>query len=119
MTVKRLQNAYVVTHDMERAVAFYQDALGLPMKFQDGAKWAQFDAGGSNFAVSSPEEAAEGAMGAVLIFEVDSIADASLTIEKNGGEVLGSRDMGDHGRVLTFRDPDGNLVQLFQRAGST
>jgi len=115
MTVKRLQNAYVVTHDMERAVAFYKDAMGLPVKFQDGTKWAQFDAGGTNFSLSSPEEAAEGAMGAVLIFEVDDIADAGITIEKNGGEVLGSRDMGDHGRVLSFRDPDGNLVQLFQR----
>jgi hypothetical protein len=27
-----------------------------------------------------------------------------------------TRDMGAHGRSLTFRDPDGNLVQLFQRA---
>jgi len=117
MTVKRLQNAYVVTHDMERSVTFYRDALGLPVKFRDELKWTQFDAGGTNFAVSSPDEAAEGAMGAVLIFEADSIAEASVTIEKNGGEVLGSRDMGDHGRVLTFRDPDGNMVQLFQRAG--
>ena len=117
MTVKRLQNAYVITHNMDRSVAFYRDALGLPVKFQDESKWAQFDADGTNFAVSSPDEAAEGAMGAVLIFEVDSSAEAGITIEESGGEVLGSRDMGDHGRVLTFRDPDGNLVQLFQRAG--
>ena len=117
MTVKRLQNAYVITHNMDRSVAFYRDALGLPVKFQDESKWAQFDAGGTNFAVSSPDEAAEGAMGAVLIFEVDRIAEAGITIEESGGEVLGSRDMGDHGRVLTFRDPDGHLVQLFQRAG--
>ena len=32
MTVKRLQNSYVVTHDMVRAVNFYRAALGLPMK---------------------------------------------------------------------------------------
>ena len=106
MTMKRLQNAYVVTQDMERAVAFYKDAMGLPVKFQDGTKWAQFDAGGTNFSLSSPEEAAEGAMGAVLIFEVDSIADASITIERNGGEVLGSRDgwlLVDKGPIrLTF-----------------
>tara|TARA_Y100001960_G_scaffold153070_1_gene161518 strand:- start:446 stop:754 length:309 start_codon:yes stop_codon:yes gene_type:complete len=102
---------------MERAVSFYQDAMGLPVKFQDGTKWVQFDAGGTNFSLSSPDEAAEGAMGAVLIFEVDSIADASITIKKNGGEVLDSRDMGHHGRVLSFRDPDGHLVQLFQRGG--
>jgi hypothetical protein len=25
--------------------------------------------------------------------------------------------MGAHGRTLTVRDPDGNVIQLFQRAG--
>ena len=116
MTVKRLRNAYVITYNMDQSVAIYRDALGLPVMFQDESKWALADAGGTNFAVSSPDEAAEGAMGAVLIFEVDSIAEVGITIEESCGEVLGSRDMGDHGRVLTFRDPDGKLVQLIQRA---
>ena len=44
MTIKRLQNAYYVTADMDRAAAFYGDVLGLPTKFRDGMKWAQFDA---------------------------------------------------------------------------
>lgn len=116
MAVKKLQNAYYVTGDMERAVRFYRDALGLTMKFQDGAKWAQFDAGGVNFSVSSPEEAAENAQGAVVIFEVDDIEATRAKVEREGATVLGARDMGGHGRSLTFRDPDGNVVQLFQRA---
>ncbi|MFN8558251.1 MAG: VOC family protein [Dehalococcoidia bacterium] len=112
----KLQNAYYVTGDMERAVAFYRDALGLRMKFQDGAKWAQFDAGGVNFSLSSPAEAASGAVGAVVIFEVDDLDAIRARLEAGGATVLDSRDMGAHGRALTFRDPDGNLVQLFQRA---
>jgi predicted enzyme related to lactoylglutathione lyase len=116
VAVKRMQNAYVVTGDMERAVAFYRDALGLAMKFQDGPKWAQFDAGGVNFSLSSIGEAAAGASGATVIFEVDDIDVARPAIEAAGGAVDGLRDMGSHGRVLTFRDPDGNIVQLFQRA---
>ena len=116
MTVKRLQNAYYVTRDMEAAVAFYRDALGLRVKFQDGANWAQFDAGGVNFSLSSPAEAAEGAQGAVVIFEVEDIEAVRDRLAAQGATVVGTRDMGDHGRSLTFRDPDGNLVQLFQRA---
>ncbi len=116
MTVKKLQNAYYVTRDMDAAVAFYRDALGLSMKFQDGAKWAQFDAGGVNFSLSSPDEAAEGARGGVVIFEVDDIEAARGRLVEHGATVLDSRDMGSHGRSLTFRDPDGNLVQLFERA---
>jgi predicted enzyme related to lactoylglutathione lyase len=118
MAVKRLQNAYYVTHDMDRAVAFYRDALGLSVRFQDGTRWAQFDAGGVNFSLSAPEEAAEGATGAVVIFEVDDIDAARTRLEAGGARVLVDRDMGAHGRSLSFRDPDGNLVQLLQRAGA-
>ncbi len=115
MAVKRLQNAYYVTRDMERAVRFYQAALGLSLKFQDGSRWAQFDAGGVNFSLSSPEEAAPGTQGAVVILEVDDLDAAAAELEAAGAAIEGRRDMGSHGRTLTFRDPDGNLVQLFQR----
>jgi predicted enzyme related to lactoylglutathione lyase len=53
----------------------------------------------------------------VIIFEVDDIAAARDQIAAGGGEIVEERDMGDHGKALTFRDPDGNLVQLFERAG--
>jgi len=116
MAVKKLQNAYYVTAEMDRAVAFYRDVLGLPLKFQDGERWAQFDAGGVNFSLSAPDEAATGARGAVVIFEVDDLDAARDRLVDARASVLETRDMGTHGRLLTFQDPDGNLVQLFQRA---
>lgn len=115
MAIKKLQNAYYVTRDMDRAVAFYRDALGLALKFRDGERWAQFDAGGVNFSLSSPEEAAPGAQGAVVILEVDDLDVAQSRLAEQGVAVLDPRDMGAHGRSCAFRDPDGNLVQLFQR----
>ena len=51
-----------------------------------------------------------------VVFEVDDIEAVSGALEAAGGEILGIRDMGDHGKTLSFRDPDGNLVQLYQRA---
>tara|TARA_Y100000588_G_scaffold221900_1_gene235804 strand:- start:3744 stop:4052 length:309 start_codon:yes stop_codon:yes gene_type:complete len=100
---------------MERAVSFYRDTLGLPVTFQDGDKWAQFNAGESNFSLSSPDEGASDASGGVIIFEVESIDQFSKKIEKSQGSIIEVRDMGDHGKVLTFKDPDENIVQLFQR----
>ncbi len=116
MAVQKLQNAYYVTSDMARAVGFYRDALGLDLIFQDGDKWTQFKAGGVNFAMASNEEAPESAVGATIVFEVDDIDSTAGALRAAGAEILGIRDMGDHGRTLSFRDPDGNLVQLYQRA---
>ena len=116
MAVKKLQNAYYTTNDMDREVAIYRDTLELSLTFQDGVKWAQMKAGDVNFSLSSPEEGAAGATGAVIIFEVDDIANSRDQITAGGAEIVDERDRGAHGEVLTFRDPDGNLVQLFQRA---
>ena len=116
MPVTRIQNAYYVTSEMDKSAAFYRDALGLTPKFQDGARWAQFDAGGGNFSLSSVDEAAAGASGAVVVFEVTGMAAMAAAIAAKGGEIVGERDMGSHGRTLTFRDPAGNVAQLFERA---
>src|SRR3712207_9581340 len=113
MAVKKLQNAYYVTGDMDRAVAFYRDALGLGLKFQDGALWAQFDAGGVNFSLSSPEEPAAGASGAAGIFEVDDLAAARVRLAEHGAAAQDGRDMGGHGRSRTLRVPHGHLGQFF------
>jgi predicted enzyme related to lactoylglutathione lyase len=114
--IKRIQNVYYVTDDMNETVTFYRDVLGLGVKFKDGERWTQLDAGGSNFALSSLEEAAKGAKGAVVVFEVDGLEEMATQIAAAGGEVLGTRDMGSHGRTLTFRDPVGNIAQLYERA---
>jgi len=50
------------------------------------------------------------------VFEVDDIDAMTPSLKAAGGQVLDTRDMGDHGRTLSFRDPDGNLVQLYQRS---
>jgi predicted enzyme related to lactoylglutathione lyase len=112
----KIQNVYQVTRDMDRALDFYRDLLGMKTRFQDGARWCQLDANGANFALAAPEEAAEGAAGATVVFEVESMDQARAALADQGIEITGERDMGSHGRTLTCRDPDGNVVQLFERA---
>src|SRR3546814_5574660 len=104
MTVKKLQNAYYIVQDMDRARAFYRDVLGLDPAFEDGEKWTQYKAGGVNFALSSADEAAAGATGATVVFEVEDVSAAKAAIAAGGGVVEHERDMGDHGRTPTFRE---------------
>lgn len=116
--IKRLQNVYVTATDVERAVRFYRDALGLPLKFRDGQRWAQFDLSNASFAVSAPGEgAATAGAGAVVVLEVESLEGALAALRSRGVAVEGEIvDMGAHGRYVTLRDPTGNPLQLFQRA---
>ncbi|MFA5120940.1 VOC family protein [Zavarzinia sp.] len=112
----KLQLAYVVTPDMAAQRAFYEEVLGLPLKFQDGTRWAQFDTGGANFALAAPEEAPAGATGTILVFQVDDLDATVAALTAAGVAVDPIRDMGTHGRVTSFRDPAGNRLQLFGRA---
>jgi len=110
----KLQNVYQVTRDMDRALGFYRDVLGMTLKFRDAGKWSQLQAAGSNVALSSPEEAAAGATGTVMVLEVEDLDEAREQLEAAGTSVVELREV-THGRTLTCRDPDGNLLQIFAR----
>ena len=117
MTVSRLQNVHVVARDVELAADFWQRALGLSLQFSDGDRWIQLKAGEDGFAIASVAEGVAKQAGAVPVFETDDLESHAATIESCGGQVLSMRDMGGHGCVLTFSDPEGNIGQLFARAG--
>lgn len=114
--LKRVQCVYYTVKDMDRAVAFYEDTFGLKLKFRDGQRWAQFDGGNVSIALASPEESASLEGGAVTALEVDDIEPYERKITSAGCEIVQRRDMGSHGRVLAFRDQEGNIVQLFAKA---
>jgi len=116
---KRVQNVFVVAKEPASLHAFYEGALGLPMKFRDGDRWIQYGVGNTNVALACLEEAAPASSGLVMVLEVDDFEGAQERIVAAGGQVLGLRDMGSHGAVLSLRDPEGNLVQLFRRAAPT
>ena len=117
MKISRLQAAFLVSSDLDAQSRFYEQALGLTLKFRDSDRWAQYDAGGSNIALSSREEAQPAEQGTVLVFEVESFDGVAEQIERYGGSYLGTRDMGSHGAVLSAKDPEGNIIQFFCRAG--
>jgi predicted enzyme related to lactoylglutathione lyase len=115
MTLGAIRSVYTVANDMDLMRAFYEEALELPLAFRDRDKWCQFKAGQVPFALSSPSEAAKGARGSVIVFDATDVAAFAQRIERLGGRRLSSRDMGSHGSVATFSDPENNLFQLHVR----
>ena len=113
---KRLQNVFVVAERPSELHAFYESALGLQLKFRDKDRWIQYSAGNTSVALACREEALPATSGVVMVFEVDDFSAVAERAAAAGGEVIGTRDMGSHGAVLSLRDPEGNIVQLFKRA---
>ncbi len=118
--LKRVDNAHYWTKDMDAGVGFYRDVLGLPLRARMGEDWAEFDVGGTTVALHGTREGhAPPQEGATVVFEVgdlDSVMTAlrgrDVTFEGEVNEVPG------YGRFVSFRDPDGNMLQIFERAST-
>jgi predicted enzyme related to lactoylglutathione lyase len=117
MPLSAIRSVYTVAQNMDLMHAFYEGALELPLAFRDHDKWCQFKAGPLSFALSSPSEAAPDARGSMIVFDAVDVALLTQRIERLGGRYLSRRDMGSHGRVATFSDPENNLLQLHVRPG--
>jgi predicted enzyme related to lactoylglutathione lyase len=116
MPVEKVKYTYLIVDDMNAAVAFYRDGLGLRLKFQDGERWAEFDAGnGTAIALASSAESGLGVAGPVVVFQVSAGETLANSLVARGAEIVARRDMGDHGRLTAIREPSGNIFQLFEK----
>jgi predicted enzyme related to lactoylglutathione lyase len=120
MPVEKVKYTYLVVADMDASVAFYRDGLGLKLKFQDGQRWSEFDAGnGTTIALSSSDESGLGMTSPVVVFQVSDAETTADSLVAHGASILSRRDMGGHGRLIAVREPSGNVFQLFEKAPSS
>lgn len=99
--------------DLSRATSFYRDRLGLD-ELSSNEDWAEFDANGLRVGLNGREQPS-GDGGAVLAFQPEGSLDDAVGELRNGGvEIVGEISEHPWGRVATFRDPDGNDLQMYE-----
>jgi catechol 2,3-dioxygenase-like lactoylglutathione lyase family enzyme len=109
-----IDHVYYWTRDMERAVTFYRDVLGLPIANRAGNEWAEFQAGPVRLALHGTEEPSVPASGTV-VFKVDELDEARWALQQRGVVFDGHEsEVAGFARFATFHDPDGNPVQLIE-----
>lgn len=118
MTFATLDHIYYWVHDMDVAVAFYSDVVGLDLKSRHGDEWAEFDASPLTLALHKVRGPNTGS--GTVVFKVEDLDAARWTLEERGatfdefvGEVQG------FARFATFRDPDGNPIQIIEYLSKT
>ena len=100
---------------MGSLLRFYTEGLGCTLKFRDGNRWAELQAGDTRFALSSREEAPWGMpSGSVSVFQVTELDSLLEQACRAGATVHHVRDMGEHGRVATLEDPARTIFQLLE-----
>jgi len=102
--------------DLDRAVAFYRDVLGMRPLFQV-PRLAFFDCGGVRLMLSPAETAEFDHAASVIYYKVDDIQAAHATLLERGvpfdGEPHLIARMPDHELWMAFcRDPEGNVLAL-------
>ena len=109
----------ITVSDVERALEFYRDVLGLSFLFRPGSDLAFLDADGIRLMLSTPQGAGEVGKNSTLYFTVSDIVSVHASLIERGA--TNERDpsltakMPDHELWTGFlRDPDGNLVGLME-----
>ena len=109
-------NVTVYVSNMDRAVKFYSETLGLKLAYRFGDHWASVEAGkGLTIGLhpASPEMPA-GRKGSMTIgLELNgSIHDAVSKLQQKGVVFDGPVNESKAGNFVGFADPDGNQLYL-------
>src|SRR3970040_1129946 len=103
--------------DLDRAVAFYRDRLGMRLLFQVPPGLAFFDCGGIRLMIEVPPDKEFDHPGSILYFKVDDIHGASADLTSRGVDFRDQphliAKMPDHELWMAFfRDGEGNTRAL-------
>lgn len=114
--LSRITQISVTVHDVDRAVAFYRDTLGIPFLFPAGTM-AFFDCGGVRLMLAKPERPEDDHPSSILYFGVDDIRAAHRELEARGVRFEGEphavhRTETSELWMAFFHDSEGNLLAL-------
>ena len=109
----------ITVSDVDQALIFYRDQLGLDFLFSAGPNLAFLSADGIRIMLSTPQGAGTVGGNSILYFKVSDIEAVHASVVARGAKnertpQLAAK-MPDHELWTGFlRDPDGNLVGLME-----
>ena len=115
--LKLIGQIHVSVTDVDRAVAFYRDVLGVPFLFRvPGQPMAFFDCDGVRLYLGAPESEAFRSR-SMISFAVDDVDEAYASLRDRGVSFRDAphvvhRTEASELRMAFFTDPDGNHLAL-------
>ena len=111
----------IMVSDMDRSIRFYQDVLGLKLKFQS-PDWTEFEVDSATLALHGggkpqPPQAREQFAGTASIgFSVENLDNTCEDLKRKGARMAlpPTEREGEGIRLAVFLDPDGLAVSFSQ-----
>lgn len=115
--LSQIEQIAVNAHDLDRAVGFYRDKLGMKHLFTVPPNLAFFDCDGIRLLLSLPAKPEFDHPSSIIYFKVDDIQQATQTLSERGvhfeEQPIFVADMGTYDLWLaSFRDSEDNLLAL-------
>jgi catechol 2,3-dioxygenase-like lactoylglutathione lyase family enzyme len=117
VSLSQIGQIAVPVRDIDRAVAFYRDVLGMRLLFRAPPALAFFDAGGVRLMLDRPEKPEFAHHSSVLYFKVDDINASHDALLARGVKFEDAphliAKLPDHDLWMTFfRDSEENMLAL-------
>ncbi|MGB3243105.1 MAG: VOC family protein [Sulfitobacter sp.] len=120
--IKRLDYTVIIARDMAAMRAFYEGVLGFTMSRRLSENWFEYALGDTVLALSNPGLTADdlpvptgtAALQLAFCVPVKNVDACHAALKARGVAILSpptDRDFGH--RTLFFRDPDGNLLEIY------
>jgi len=119
MKVKGMFLSWIVVKNIETAVKFYTDVVGLTVKeFNKDYGWAELSGpDGAILGIAQENAEMEMAAGknAITTITIDNIVKGREALIKKGAKVIGEiSEVPGEVKMQTFLDKDGNMLQLVE-----
>ncbi|MDX5310521.1 MAG: VOC family protein [Rhodococcus sp. (in: high G+C Gram-positive bacteria)] len=98
------------TDDLDESIRFYNETLGMALKFRDGAHFAALDGGGVTLALATAVDHPIHGQVVVGIKTADVDAAAKAIEESGGGIVQGPYDDAHERRAVVYDNKGNGLV---------
>lgn len=109
--------------DLEAAVTFYRDTLGMKFLFEAPPRMAFFDCGGIRLLLGVPGAEESDGQASIVYYRVEDVDAAHQVLSSRGVEFerppeLAHKAEGYELWLAFFRDPDRNLLALMSEVRS-
>lgn len=121
-SIRAIDYTVIIVRDMVAMRRFYEDVLRFPLTRELSAGWIEYQIGGNTLALSRPGRTAKdapvpaGSAALQLAFKVaaDDVGRCADELVRQGVNLLEPPTNQPFGhRTLFFRDPDGNLLEVY------